>query len=195
MADDREPLDDILEITWDDLNAPGTASPPAPPAPGTVDLSGELFPPIEAGAPIAGSGRPWIEIMGTCGRDRRPFAIRFAEREAGVYSFVEAEALGPAPGKGFGPKPAPPPAGGLLGQAQGRFELRDYPGCPCCGQPGLVQCDRCGTVMCGSALLEGKGGLLCQCPNCGGRGRIASGIPVTVKGQVGGMKGKGGKRW
>ena len=198
MADDRKPPpDDILEITWDDLNAPGAELPPAGPEPGGLDLSGELFPPIEAGVPVADSRQPWIEITGACGRDRRPFAVRFAEQVPGVYSFVEAVPLGPPPGKGlgakpFGVKPPPPPPGGLFGQAQGRFELKDYTGCPCCGRPGLVQCDRCGTVMCGSALTENKRGIVCQCPNCGGRGQIASGVPVTVSGQVGGVK--GGKR-
>jgi hypothetical protein len=191
MADDQKPQpDDLLEITWDDLNAPGTELPPAEPEPSALDLSGELFPPVEAGAPVADSRRPWIEITGTCGRDRRPFAVRFSEQTPGVYGFVEALPLGPAPGKFSGRKAAPQPLGGLSGQAQGRFDLQGYPGCPCCGQPGLVQCDRCGTVMCGSALTETKRGALCRCPNCGGRGEIASGMPVTVQGQVGGIKGK-----
>jgi hypothetical protein len=100
-------------------------------------------------------------------------------------------------GKAFGGK-TPGGMGGMggmqgagpQGQAQGRFDLAAYRGCPCCGQPGLVQCDRCGAVMCGSSIREDRRGLYCQCPSCGGKGRIAPGTNVTVSGAVGGVKGK-----
>jgi hypothetical protein len=208
MPDDQpsKPPDDVLDITWDDLREPpapaGEQFPVAPPEAPSLDLSGE-FPPVEGAIPVADSRRPWIEITGMCGRAKQPFAVRFVENTPGLYSFAETVALAPPPGKaaGFFGQGAPgkagtaPPPLGPSGQAQGRFDLKNYTGCPVCGQPGLVQCDRCGTVMCGSALLQDKRGMYCQCPNCGGKGRIESGVPVTVSGQVGGVKGgKPGKR-
>lgn len=188
-----QPGEEVLNISWEDLED----LPPVPPAAPPLDLSAGEFPPVEAGAPVTDSRQPWIEIAGICGRDQRPFEVTFAQTAPGVYTFTRAVPLPPSPsgkfsGVGEGDKGKP---GGPQGQAQGRFDLKGYTGCPCCGQLGLVQCDRCGTVMCGSAVREDRQGLYCQCPNCGGRGRLAPGTAVTVQGEVGGVKGdKFGKR-
>ena len=206
MANDDtqpKPPEDVLEITLDDLNALPAELPPVPAEAPALDLGSELFPPIEADAPVTDSRQPWVEITGVCARDRRNFAVRFVENTPGVYTFSQAEALGAMPsakpsvlGKAFGAKAPGGMSGGMggsQGQAQGRFDLAAYRGCPCCGQQGLVQCDRCGAIMCGAAIREDRRGLYCQCPSCGGKGRLAPGGNVTVAGAVGGVKGKKGK--
>jgi hypothetical protein len=169
--------DDILEITWDDLNAP----PPAEP----------LFPAVDAAdAAVAGSRLPWVEVEAVCARDRAPVLVRFQMQQPGVYTCVSAVAPpGPA-------KSTPGAGAAAMSQVQARFDLSAYPGCPRCGLPGLIQCDRCGSIMCGSALTQTKRGSYVVCPHCGGKGEVSSPTAVTVSGQVGGVKGaksKGGK--
>lgn len=172
----EEEEEDILEITWEDLQDED------------LDLSGEVFPAVEpADAAVAGSRQPWIEVEALCAGERQPFGVRFQQTTPQVYAFAAVVERAP------GAKPAPPAAGGF-DQANAHFDLAGYTGCPHCGMPGLVQCDRCGTIMCGSAVHEDKKGMYCVCPNCGGRGQVASGQVVTVRGQVGGTKGKPGKK-
>ncbi len=170
MPDD----DDILEITWDDLN---TLPPPA------------QFPAVDpADAAVAGGRLPWIDVEAVCARTRGGFAVRFTQAGPGVYNFAGL----PGPTAAKSPTAAAPGAG--LGQVNATFNLAGYPGCPQCGLGELIQCDRCATVTCGSALQQDKSGAWVTCPHCGGRGRVSSGVPVTVQGQVGGAKGgKGGK--
>lgn len=168
--------DDILEISWDDLRE-------VPPSP-------EQFPSVEAAAAeVAASAGPWVDLTALCARTRQAFQVRFQQEAPGVYCFA-----------GVLPKAAPVQAGpGVaaagLAQVNARFDLAGYPGCPQCGLPSLVQCDRCGTIMCGSAVHQDKRGAWCLCPQCGGRGQIASDVAVTVQGRVGGAKGKFPKGW
>jgi predicted RNA-binding Zn-ribbon protein involved in translation (DUF1610 family) len=176
--------DDILDITWDDLKD----VPDTPPAPM------EVFPALDAAdAAVAGGREPWIEVDALCARTRGGFGVRFRQAQPGVFSFASVARKGA--GKPGAPGAPPGPARGL-GQVNATFSLAGYPGCPYCGRPELIQCDRCGTVMCGSAVRQDKRGASVVCPSCGGRGQVATGVTVTVQGQVGGMKGKpGGKRW
>ena len=169
--------DDILEITWDDLKD-------VPPAPV------QEFPAVDpADAAVAGGRLPWIDVDAVCARTRVPFGVRFTQAAPGAYAFASVVGKVGAPGA-----PARPGMG--MGQVNAQFNLGGYTGCPQCGMTELIQCDRCGTVMCGSAVRQDKRGAWVICPQCGGKGQVSSGVPVTVQGQVGGMKGGkgGGKR-
>jgi predicted RNA-binding Zn-ribbon protein involved in translation (DUF1610 family) len=191
--------DDILEITWDDLRES-----PAAPAP-----AAELFPPVEAAdAAVAGGRQPWVDVEAVCARARTGFAVRFAQKQPGVYGFsavlpAKPGALGGKPGLPSGKpglpagQPGLPGPGAGLGQVEASFQLAGYTGCPVCGTTELIQCDRCGTIMCGSAVHQDKRGTWVLCPSCGGKGKVAAGVQVTVQGQVGGRKGGkgGGKGW
>ena len=178
MPDDQDqvpPQDDLLEITWDDLNQL--------PAPAAQPL--EVFPAVdEAEAAVAGSPEPWVEVAAQCAAKRATFGVRFRQTAPGVYAFAATTSAPRDPGAG---------PGGLApgrGEVQARFDLGGYRGCPLCGQPGLAQCDRCGVIMCGTAVQQDKRGAYCVCPACGGKGRLETGVQVTVQGQVGGQKGK-----
>ncbi len=176
MADD-----DILEITWDDLQ-----DVPAAPV--------QEFPAVDpADAAVAGGRQPWIDVDAVCARTRVPFGVRFTQVAPGAYTF--ASVVGKAAGNPGAPGTPPGPGMGT-GQVNAQFSLTGYTGCPQCGMTELIQCDRCGTVMCGSAVHQDKRGAWVVCPHCGGKGQVASGVAVTVQGQVGGMKGGkgGGKR-
>ncbi len=163
--------DDILEITWDDLRE--------------LPAGPEQFPSVDAAAAeVAASPGPWVDLTAVCARTRQGFQVRFQQEAPGVYSFagVLPKAASAQGGPG-GPTAS-------LAQVNARFDLAGYPGCPHCGLPSLVQCDRCGTIMCGSAVHYDKRGAWCVCPQCGGKGQIATGLPVTVQGRMGGAKGK-----
>lgn len=175
MPDD----DDILEITWDDLR-----DVPATPA---ADLFSAVDP---ADAALAGGREPWIDLDAVCARTRGSFTVRFRQTGPGVYAFVSL--VGGAAGK----PSIPSAAGRNLAQVQASFNLAGYTGCPHCGMPELIQCDRCGTIACGGAVQRNKHGAWVICPGCGGRGQVVDNVQLTVQGQVGGMKGKpGDKRW
>ena len=198
--------DDILEITWDDLQETPAPAAAAAPAAGAGE---ELFPAVEAAdAAVAGGRQPWVDVEAVCARTRSGFAVRFAEKSAGVYGFsaVLPGKAGAPGGKGGLPagkpgapgpsgKPGMPGPGAGLGQVNAAFQLAGYTGCPVCGMTELIQCDRCGTIMCGSAVHQDKRGAWVLCPNCGGKGKVAAGVQVTVSGQVGGVKGGKGRKW
>lgn len=186
--------DDLIEITWDDLkDVPATPAAPVEELPAVT----------AADAAVAGGRQPWIDVDAVCARTRASFGVRFTQTGPSAYCFAAVIPKGPTPGgKGFGlGKPGtPPPAGPGMGtgQVNATFSLAGYTGCPQCGMTELIQCDRCATVMCGSAVHQDKKGTWVVCPNCGGKGQVSGGVPVTVQGQVGGMKGgKGGgkKGW
>jgi predicted RNA-binding Zn-ribbon protein involved in translation (DUF1610 family) len=171
VADDDE---NILEITWEDLR--------------DVPATPEQFPSVDAAlAEVAASPGPWLEVTAVCARTRQAFGVRFRQDAPGVYSFG---GVFPAP---LAEKGSPATAGAGLIQVNARFDLAGYPGCPHCGLPGLVQCDQCGTITCGSGVYEDKRGTWSLCPQCGSKGQVASDVAITVQGRVGGAKGKLGK--
>jgi hypothetical protein len=188
--------DDLLEITLEDLEEAASSSEVS----SALDLDWEdleqtppsddaLLPALEeADAAVAGSPLPWVEVSAVCGSQKKPFSVRFQEQTPGEYRLVAATAAG---GKGDAPAPG---TEANLSHLEGRFSTAGYRGCPICAAPGLIQCDRCETVMCGGALVEEKSGVYCICPHCGGKGLVDTPKQVTVRGQTGGIKGgKGGK--
>ena len=158
--------DEILEVTLADEE----------------DASGQLPALSPLDAAVAEADVPWVDVPAVCARAGQPFAVRFQERTPGQYAAVGAR-TGPSDSRRAGP--------GLGGTVKGQFSLSEYTGCPVCGSPGLIECDGCQTVTCGSSARETKQGLVIHCPSCGREGEIASDrATVIVPTEPQGKKGK-----
>jgi hypothetical protein len=172
------PDDDVLVVDLDDEDEPpkvgsGSAGDVLELPPVTDDM-------VAASAPA----QPGFDLSAKCGATGQDFLVRFQETERGIWHVVDTEVV--AVGKA-GPVVAPGSQ-----QVAGTFSLDRYPGCPACGSEGLVQCDHCGTAMCGGAIEPNKakkGELVMKCPGCGSMGRLAGAV-AQATGTVRGKKGK-----
>ena len=151
----EESSGELLEITQQDI----------------ADGSEEDLPAISGlDAAVAEGTANWVDIPVVCGQTGNGFVVCFQEVKPGRYVCVGAEQRSDLTGH-------QQVVGG--GTIKGSFGLRDYPGCPVCGEPGLVVCSGCGTVSCGASVRQTKPGLIMTCPHCHQDGEVQPGGPGT----------------
>ena len=159
---------EVLRITYQDI----------------ADSSDEAGLPGLSGldAAVAEESADWVDIPAVCSKTGSNFVVRFRQSQPGRYTYIGAEQCSEPTGIG------PVTSGGRM--VKGQFGLSDYPGCPCCGAPGLVVCSGCGTVSCGASVRQTKQGLVMTCPNCHRDGEVQPGGPGTQVWTTGGAQKK-----
>ena len=182
------PDDDILDIDAADLTEE-PLPPVQPDTSPTLDLSlddlnvespdANTFPAVTPDQLLA--DRKSITIRTLCTSTGRPFLVRYAEDQPGLFVTHEvttgeaanaAEATGP----------------GAVGDVQGSFGTsKDY-ACPYCGSQAIIVCGKCGTDLC-VGTGGGKGHTI-TCPNCKARIGSVGGAATSATGLLGGGKGK-----
>jgi len=159
----EESRGEVLEITQQDL----------------ADVSEEGLPAISGlDATVAEGTANWVDIPAVCSQAGDGFIVRFHQVEPGRFTYAGAE------------QRRGPPEGSVTGagrNVKAEFDLSDYPGCPCCGAPGLVVCSGCGTVSCGASVRQTNPGLVMTCPNCHQDGQVQPGGPGTQVWATGGL--------
>ena len=159
----EESSGELLEITQQDI----------------ADVSEESLPAISGlDAAVAEGTANWVDIPAACSQTGDGFIVRFGQVEPGRFTYAAAEQR-----RGL-------EEGSVTGagrNVKAEFDLSDYPGCPCCGAPGLVVCSGCGTVSCGASVRQTKQGLVMTCPNCHRDGEVQPGGPGTQVWTTGGL--------
>ena len=159
----EESSGELLEITQQDI----------------ADTSEEDLPAISGlDATVAEGTANWVDIPAFCSQTDDSFVVRFRQVEPGGFTYAGAEQR-----RGL-------EEGSVTGAGRNikaKFDLSDYPGCPCCGAPGLVVCSGCGTVSCGASVRQTKQGLVMTCPHCHKDGEVQPGGPGTQVWATGGV--------
>ncbi len=158
----EESSGELLEITQQDI----------------ADTSEEDLPAISGlDAAVAEGTANWVDIPAVCSQARDGFIVRFRQVQPGRFTYAGAE-------QRRGPEDESAVGAGRNVKAE--FDLSDYPGCPCCGAPGLVVCSGCGTVSCGASVRQTKQGLVMTCPHCHQDGEVQPGGSGTQVWTTGG---------
>ncbi len=162
----QESSGELLEITQQDI----------------ADVCAEDLPAISGfDATVAEGTANWVDIPAVCSIAGDSFVVRFQEVKPGRFTYAGAE-------QRRGPEDGSAPGAGRNVKAE--FDLSDYPGCPCCGVPGLVVCSGCETVSCGASVRQTKPGLVMTCPNCHRDGEVQPGGRGTQVWTTGGAQKK-----
>jgi hypothetical protein len=164
----------IIDLDLDDL--------PADDAPLDVDLGAVAadsdLPAVTTDQEIAANA---LCIPCACSVTGQAFEARFEERARGVFTLTQVVASG---GKAF-----PAKGGGGGSAVVGVFRIGDDFRCPDCKNDRLIQCDACGLNLCeGGFDAQGE----CVCPACRTALVVTREAAESVRGPVGGKKGKQG---
>jgi len=144
-----------------------------------ADTSEEDLPAISGlDAAVAEGTANWVDIPAVCSQTGDSFVVRFRQVESGRFTYAGAE-------ERHGLEEGSVASVGRNVKAE--FDLSDYPGCPCCGAPGLVVCSGCGTVSCGASVRQTKQGLVMTCPHCHKAGEVQPGGAGTQVWTTGGV--------